>query len=250
MNELLFTGETSADGVRERDFTLGELPGVLWSPESAESGAERAPLVLLGHGGGMHKKHRAMLGRASRLVTGGGFHVAVIDAPGHGDRPRNEHDQSEVAAMYAARRAGGSDAAIIIRYNADLAKRAVPEYQTTLDALQRLPEIGPEGPVGYCGIGIGTAIGIPLVAQEPRITAAAFGPHWPDALAEYARRITVPIEFYLQWDDEHIPRQDGLALFDAFASREKSLHANAGGHRDLPRFEADNTVHFLLRHLA
>ncbi|MEV6030627.1 hypothetical protein AB0L65_05735 [Nonomuraea sp. NPDC052116] len=32
----------------------------------------------------------------------------------------------------------------------------------------------------------------------------------------------------LQWDDERIPLESGLALFDAFASKEKTLHANAG----------------------
>ena len=38
----------------------------------------------------------------------------------------------------------------------------------------------------------------------------------------------------MQWDDEHIPREAGLALFDAFASKEKTLHANAGKHEELP----------------
>jgi hypothetical protein len=52
----------------------------------------------MGHGGGNHKKHPAMSGRARRLVTGCGFHVAVLDAPGHGDRARTEHDEREVAA--------------------------------------------------------------------------------------------------------------------------------------------------------
>jgi hypothetical protein len=69
-------------------------------------------------------------------------------------------------------------------------------------------------------------------------------------LIEYARRITVPIEFDLQWDDEHIPREAGLALFDAFGSREKSLHANAGRHKELPRFEADSAVRFFARHFG
>ena len=50
----------------------------------------------MGHGGGNHKKHPAMAGRAQRLVTGCGFHVAVIDAPGHGDRPRTAHDEQEI----------------------------------------------------------------------------------------------------------------------------------------------------------
>jgi hypothetical protein len=46
------------------------------------------------------------------------------------------------------------------------------------------------------------------------------------ALIEAARRITVPVQFLLPWNDEHVERQSALALFDAFASKEKTLHAN------------------------
>jgi pimeloyl-ACP methyl ester carboxylesterase len=191
-----------------------------------------------------------MAARAHLLVTGCGFHVAVIDAPGHGDRPRTAHDEQEIAALYQARAAGEPEGPIVVRYNAHLAELAVPEWQATLDALQELPEIGAAGPVGYFGINLGTAIGVPLTAIEPRITAAVFGQHWPDALAEAAQQITVPIEFVLQWDDEHIPRESGLALFDAFGSKEKALHANAGRHKDLPRFEAASAVRFFARHLG
>jgi dienelactone hydrolase len=192
-----------------------------------------------------------MVGRAGRLVTGNGFHVAVIDAPGHGDRPRTEHDEREIAALHQARKAHEPIDQIVIRYNAHLAERAVPEYQATLDALQQLPEIGTDGPVGYCGIALGTALGVPFVAAEPRITAAVFGLHWPDALADHAKRITVPVEFAMQWDDEVIPREAGLALFDAFASEEKTLHANAGRHMQYPRFvEADSSARFFARHLV
>ena len=56
--------------------------------------------------------------------------------------------------------------------NAHLAERAVPEWQASLDALQELPEIGGEGLVGYYGPNMGTAIGVPLTAVEPRITAS------------------------------------------------------------------------------
>ncbi|WP_327320702.1 alpha/beta hydrolase [Streptomyces sp. NBC_01235] len=250
MHSVQFTAETSADGVRERDFTMGEFSGMLWSPVSpSASGSGRAPLVLMGHGGGMHRKAPAVTGRAQLLVAGCGFHVAAIDAPGHGGRPRTAHDEQEIAVMQRAMAAGEPVGPIVVRYNAHLAERAVPEWQATLDALQQLPEIGADGPVGYFGLNMGTAIGVPLVAVEPRITAAVFGLHWPDALAEYARQITVPIEYTLQWDDEHIPREAGLALFDAFASNEKTLHANAGRHKELPRFEADSAVRFFARHL-
>ncbi|HXJ26287.1 MAG TPA: hypothetical protein VNH17_11325 [Streptosporangiaceae bacterium] len=97
---------------------------------------------------------------------------------------------------------------------------------------------------------MGTAIGVPFVAIEPRITAAVFGQHWPDVLAEKADRISIPIEFDMQWDDEHISREEGLALFNAFASTEKSLHVNSGKHKELPRFEADSAVRFFARHFG
>ncbi|MFG3146469.1 alpha/beta hydrolase [Streptomyces sp. NPDC048243] len=247
MHPPQFTAESSSNGVLERDFTVGDVPGVLWSPAGA---AERAPLILMAHGGGNHKKHPAMSGRARRLVSGCGFHAAVLDAPGHGDRPRTAHDEAEIAELFRARAAGEPEGPIVVRYNEHLARIAVPEYRATLDALQELPEIGTDGPVGFWGINMGTAIGVPLVAIEPRITAAVLGQHWPDVLAETAKRITVPIEFDLQWDDEHITREEGLALFDAFASKEKSLHVNSGRHKELPRFEANSAVRFFARHFG
>jgi pimeloyl-ACP methyl ester carboxylesterase len=247
MHSLQFTAESSSNGMLERDFTVGGVPGVLWS---AADGVKRAPLILMAHGGGQHKKHPAMSGRAQRLVGGCGFHVAVIDAPGHGDRPRTAHDEAEIAELYRARAAGEPEGPIVVRYNEHLAQLAVPEYQATLDALQELPEIGTGGLVGFWGLNMGTAIGVPLAAAEPRITAAVFGQHWPDLLAGRARQVSIPIEFDLQWDDEHISREEGLALFNAFASKEKSLHANSGKHKDLPRFEADSAVRFFARHFG
>ncbi|GAB7106781.1 hypothetical protein JCM4814A_50950 [Streptomyces phaeofaciens JCM 4814] len=247
MHSLRFTAESSSDGMVERDFVLGEVPGVLWSPAS---GADRAPLILVGHDGGKHKKHPAMTGRAQSFVNGCGAHVAVIDAPGHGDRPRTAFDERVKAALAEARAAGEPVGPIVRHHNARVAELALPEFRAALDALQELPEIGTDGPVGYFGIRMGTSIGVPLVAVEPRITAAVFGLHWPDDLAEKAKQVTVPVEFDMQWDDEHIPREAGLALFDAFASQEKTLHANAGRQGELPRFEVDSAVRFFARHLG
>jgi pimeloyl-ACP methyl ester carboxylesterase len=240
-----FTAQASSDGVVERDFTVGDVPGVLWS---AESGPERAPLVLLGHGGGTHKRAPAMSGRAHRLVQDGRLTVVTIDAPGHGGRPLTPYDERERAAMQQAMAAGEPVGPIVTRYNADLAERAVPEWRAVLDALQALPEVGADGPVGYFGLNMGTAIGVPLAAVEPRITAAVFGMFW-GSLAETARRIAIPVEFVMQWNDEHIDRSSALLLFHAFGSAEKTLHANAGRHKEVPRFEADSAVRFFVRHL-
>jgi|ERR1044072_8909149 dienelactone hydrolase len=239
-----FISESTTDGVVERDFTIGDITGVLWSPASGA----RAPLVLLGHGGGNSRKHPAMAGRA-RLLVEAGFHAACIDAPGHGDRaPFTETDEQEIAEMLAARAAGEPEGPIVERFNGHLAERAVPELQATLDALVELPEVASS--IGYFGLNMGTAFGVRLAAIDQRIKAAVFGLFWPDTLVDAARQITIPIEFAMQWDDEHIPRESGLALFDAFASAEKSLHVNSGKHKELPRFESASAVRFFQRHLT
>ena len=240
-----FTSETASNDVVERSFTVGGVSGLLWTPASPSTGL---PLVLVGHSGGTGKRAASVVERARRLVAGG-FAVAAIDAPGHGGRPLTETDEREVAAVRRALRASEPAGPIIARYTADVAERAVPEWRATLDALLDQPEFGDGVPVGYFGLDMGTGIGVPLTAAEPRITAAVFGRFRHETLVETAGRITVPVGFLLQWDDEQVDRQSGLALFDAFASREKSLHANAGGHRETPSFEADDVVRFFTRHL-
>jgi hypothetical protein len=76
--------------------------------------------------------------------------------------------------------------------------------------LQELPEIGAEGPVGFWGIMQGIGIGVPLTAVEPRITVADFGVLGHESLTEATAEITVPVEFLLPWDGEHVERQSGL----------------------------------------
>jgi hypothetical protein len=44
-------------------------------------------------------------------------------------------------------------------------------------------------------------------------------------------------------------RQPALDLFDAFGTREKTLHANLGGHAGVPWFEVDDGARFFTRHL-
>ena len=243
--DLHLISHTTTDGVTTRELVLGDVTATLWAPEDAAPGT---PLVLLGHGGGrQHRHHPAMTGRA-RLLTDVGFRALALDVEGHGPRPRPPGDEAEVAGLHAARKAGEPIGPIVERYNADLARRTVPEWRALLAGLLAVPEIG-DAPVAYWGITLGTAIGVPLVAVEPLVRAAVFGLFWSSTLIEAARRITVPVEFGLQWDDEHIPRDGGLALFDAFASTEKSLHVNAGAHMAFPRFEAASAVRFLERHL-
>ena len=260
---MRFTSESTADGVSQQHFfiersfiersvldALGgsadDVPGVLWTPEGAVG---PRPLVLLGHGGGaQHKTTPRHLERARRYVTECGFAVAAIDAPGHGDRSATDDVERMRAPFAEARAAGRSIVPLIAEFNAAMARRVVPEWRATLDALSKLENVG-AGPVGYRGVSMGSGIGIPLVAAEPRITAAVFG-LVGEALAAIAAQITVPVEFVLQWDDELVPRDSGLALFDAFASADKTLHANPGLHGQTPEFEVDSEIRFFARHLT
>ena len=243
---MRFASTTTSDGVCEQDFTLDDIPGVLWFPAGT---AGPRPLVLLGHGGGGHKRAPGVLGRARRLTAGCGFAAAAIDMPGFGDRPKTAEDERFVAEIRARRAAGEPVIGQVLRYNVALAARAVPEWRSVLDALLDAGVTG--GPVGYWGVSLGSMIGVPLAAAEPRISAAVFGlAGGHEALTEAAGRIAIPVEFLLQWDDELVPRADGLALFDAFGSAEKTLHANPGRHVEVPAFELDSTERFFARHLG
>ena len=103
MHSVCFTSQTSSNGVVERDFFVGEVPGVLWSPVS---GPDHAPLVLMGHGGGLHKKTPGLMARARDTVTTWGYSVVAIDAPGHGERPRTAEDEQARDEFPAGLRGG------------------------------------------------------------------------------------------------------------------------------------------------
>ncbi|MER7830829.1 alpha/beta hydrolase [Streptomyces sp. NPDC095602] len=243
---MRFISETSSDGVREQLFTLGEIPGVLWTREGAV-GAR--PLVLMGHGGGQHKKAPGILWRAHRFVSELGYAVVAVDVPAHGDRPRVEEYDRIATENQARLEAGEELAPLIAGFQALVARQTVPEWRAVLDAVQEIEHVG-AGPVGYWGVSLGCGLGVPFVAAEPRVRAAVLGLGGAPASAGAAAAITVPVEFLVQWDDERVPRARSLALFDALGSAEKSLHANPGKHGEIPAFELDSTVRFFSRHLG
>ncbi|MFD8542414.1 dienelactone hydrolase family protein [Streptomyces sp. NPDC059649] len=242
---MRFTSQTSSDGVTEQFFTLDEIPGVLWTPEAARG---TRPLILLGHGGRQHKTAPNILSRARRYAAKG-FAVVAIDAPYHGDRPQDEEFGRCAARMRAGMAAGENPGALVAGMHSYLAGQAVADWRAVLTAVQRLDHVG-AGPVGYCGMSMGCGLGIPLIAAEPRIRAAVLGLLGVHGLAQDAARVTVPVQFLVQWDDHMVPREQSLALFDALASTEKTLHANPGKHGEVPAFEVDSSLRFFTRHLS
>jgi dienelactone hydrolase len=249
------TSEESAHGVTERLFDLevagDRVPGVLWSPVDAEG---PRPLVLMGHGGSQNKKVDTLVARARKYVRSFGFAVGAIDAPNHGDRVTAEQAAEYLASVRQRIASGRPFGPGVVREMTERALKAVPEWQATLDAIQALDYVGTDGPVGYWGVSMGTAIGVPFVASEPRITAAVFGLYGlaegNDVMAAAAARITIPVEFVFQWDDEIATRDAGIALFNALGSQQKSMHINPGGHLGIPSFEPASWERFFTRHLV
>jgi len=198
----------------------------------------------------MHKDAPFVARLARQLAGSLGYAAVAIDAPYHGERtPAGEKGLSPLERRkrmgLAAWRERNSQATV----------QAVADWRAAIDAVQGL-DVAPDVPVGYFGVSMGTRFGIPLAAAEPRITAAVFGlfgqpaDDWESGFARAARRVRIPLLFLLQWHDELFPRNDGLALFDLLGSRAKTLHANPGGHLQIPPAEVGHAVQFLRQHLA
>jgi hypothetical protein len=239
--------QTTSDDVVDTSFTINGVPGVLWSPFGASA---PAPLVLMGHPGGLHKRARGMVSRAMHLVTTYGVHAAAIDAPGHGERTPTAADVDWIARMQRARAAGEPLGPIVSTYNALLAEQAVPEWQAAMDALLALPGIDDSRPVGYSGMTLATEVGLRLAAADIRIGALGVGAAFAsEALMDVARRVTAPTLYLLPWDDAEIDRDSGIALWDALGAEVKALHVFPGPHERVPASEADDFGRFLARHL-
>ena len=131
-------GESKTDrGVTERDFTVPckdrSIPGVLWTPEGSTA---PTPLVLIGHGGSGHKREDHLVALARRFVRHNTIAAATIDGPVHGDR---EPEELRSAPLEKRRKHLVGDR---------VTDSMVEDWKATLDALQKLPEIG-IGRVGY-----------------------------------------------------------------------------------------------------
>lgn len=226
--------EVEADGRR--------VPGVLWTRVCGAS--HPRPLVLVGHGGSQHKESNSVLDVVGRLVGQHGFVVAAIDGPVHG-----------------ARRAdGGSDGKKVIQDFRSLwnekpgIDEMVVDWRATIDALTALAEVD-AGAIGWFGISMGTAYGVPLCAAEPRIRAALLG-MWGTSHAHGARMVTAagkvrcPVLFQRKLEDERFTPVGQEELFDALGSQVKELRVYEGGHVDPAGQQLEEAIDFLVSRLS
>jgi hypothetical protein len=243
---MRFTSERRLDDVvLEREFTIGDIPGILWTPVVT---AAPVPLILMGHPGGLQQMYPRLADRA-RAAASQGFATATIELPGAGNRQPIAAMELARAHLREAIMAGERPSEDVIDgLVLPLVEQAVPEWRATLDALLGLEQIG--GPVGFSG-GV-TAIGVRLAVVEPRIVAAGLfaGSFVPRGIIEEARLVTIPVHMLLQWDDRGNDRQLALDLFDAIGSDEKTLNANMGGHTGVPAHAGEDAARFFARHLG
>lgn len=124
----------------------------------------------------------------------------------------------------------------------------VEDWKCVISALLPLAEIG-DVPVGYAGISMGTAYGLPLVAADSRIQAAVLG-MWSanhvfgDRLVSAASRVTCKVLFIARNDDELFDRPGTFELFDTIGSTDKRMLLLPGKHAEGPE-QFDQEAFFL-----
>jgi dienelactone hydrolase len=230
MTELRLVTDDGEVAERRLDLVVGtdRVPGLLWTPSGTPGGPR--PAVLIGHGRGGHKRWSRAVSLARRFAVNHGWAAVALDAPGHGERrrpgteelpPRPDPDQV-IAEMTAC-----------VDFLAG---------ERVLDA----------GALGYLGLSMGTAMGIPFIAAEPRVRCAVLGlmHSRSERVRADAARVSCPVLFLMQLEDERVPRAEGLELFDAIASADKRLHAHPGGHGAMPEEEMTAAEQFLATYLG
>jgi dienelactone hydrolase len=233
------TEPTTERGVIDRGFALDAgdhaVPGVLLTPDPAGGAPEGpAPLVLIGHGGTLHKRADAPYAVARRLVRRDRVAAALIDLPAHGDRPPSEAD-----LPHDARRA-----------------LAAADWSTTLDALTGLPEIDPAR-IGYWGLSLGSDYGLPFLAADHRACVAILGLYGGRTIEgaattaiPLARAVEGVVLYLVQWDDERFERAGQIELFDAIGAADKRMLAYPGAHEATPDEGLRFAREFLVRELT
>ena len=223
------TSTTTLDnGIIARRFTVAgaggrAVPGVLWTRADASG---PTPLILIGHGGGGSKDAPLILASRDDFTGQRGVATAAIDAVAHGERGGTQ---------------GGDDPTYVAMWRTpNVVDDMNTDWARTLDALLALGEFDAQA-VGYLGLSMGTMFGLPYVASEPRIAAAALGlcgvrgasmdrSGIAGRLAADAPRVACPVLYHVQWDDERFERESAFELYGMIGSPDKRLQSTPGLH--------------------
>lgn len=221
--------------------TRHEVPYAMWRPSRQVS----TNLVLVGHGAAGDKREDYVMSFARHLVRRYGATVVAIDGPVHGDRRARLGLTSSQPFL---------DFVAAWSSHETLTDEMMKDWTDVLDAVFASGHVTPDASTAYWGLSMGTILGLPFVAQEPRIRTSVFGLMGAtgptrERVVSAARSLRVPTMFLMQWHDQFFGRDEALALFDAIGSPVKTLVANPGVHGGVPPHAFDVSARFLFQHL-
>jgi len=224
------------------EFVAGSVErpvtGALWVPTQLAKGS---PLVLFGHGVSYDRYHLPIPYMARRFGDEYGWACLAMDGPGHGLRAPAV--ANEATFMAEIRRLS-------------VLEDVVGDWSIAIDAAgDRIGVVSPR--LAYFGLSMGTMFGLALIAGRDDIAVAGLGllgttgagTHFASEFIELASSVKCPTFYIMQLDDEMFPRDGYLQLFDAIASENKRLHANVGGHVEVPLEEIDFAFDFMVGQL-
>ena len=232
----------SSEQTGAQDFRIESdkrpITGALWLPESI---TDQTPLVLCGHGASGDRYQKPIPHLARRCTLEAGCAVIALDGPVHGLRQVGP---------------GGREALAVEMNRPTSIDEMVADWLVAFSEIRRAH--GLNGPTGYFGLSMGTIFGLPLLAHGGIDFAASAiglagstraGRSFGERLLADAARVSHPVAFLMQLEDELFDRDGYLALFDALASTDKRLHANPGLHPEVPAEEIAFVFEFLMSRL-
>jgi len=245
------------------------VPAILLTPEGATG---PRPAILIGHGAGGDKEAEPFPAIGRLFVRRCGWASVNIDGPIHGERrPPGLDDPvqhfAEVRKLLGRRETYEAMAA---------------DWRGVVDALGELEDVGNQR-VAYIGFSMGTVLGVPAVAAEPRIECAVFciggvaraggaealvrnlggdagklpvqeveaaTPARNNFLLQSAARIGQRQVLMLnQSEDEAFSREGAFQLYDALTGP-KRIFFYPGQHVQMPPESMNQAVLFFREHLA
>lgn len=249
MTQIEWVNMTSDTGrAKTRDFVFQHqgraVPGALWLPAEGLPGA----LILVGHGGSRHKRDENTLDFIAELVERNNLAAAVIDGPIHGARVRDlsSHQAPDLSAQQTA-------FLDLWKTRGNGIEKMVADWQVSLTTLLTLPEL--RGiPIGYFGLSMGTAYGLPFVAADARIGAAVlgmWGANYPNSavLVERARFVKCPVLFLHKSEDNLFTLEGGLEIYRALPGEDKRFMMHEGPHTPATPEQTNLAIRFLLERL-
>jgi hypothetical protein len=223
----------------------GPVPTLVFLPEGEH---ERLPLVLMGHGAHLGKDDPIMQTLCGALASVPAA-VAIMDAPGHGERRDASLSDSEWEAVVLG--ACGE---------AGVHAQLVAEWPLVIDAVRStIPHV--TGPVAYAGFSMGSIFGLSIVGELLEVRAALFvvggyvgdarlsSPAVNELIAKGISRLgDRPVLMVNMTRDESFPIDRAIDVLEAIPGP-RSMQVYVGGHTELPPESMSPMLRFLRRQL-